>query len=81
MDSVFNAEPTQQVVRDEFGQIITDQEESESQQEVRFVTTLNQDETLVLASIIEKEAAKREDYAKVSAVFHNRLEDVYKRQR
>ena len=74
MDSVFNAEPTQQVVRDEFGQIITDQEEAESQQEVRFVTTLNQDETLVLASIIEKEAAKREDYAKVSAVFHNRLE-------
>ena len=74
VDSVYNAQPTQQVVRDEFGQIITDEQEAQDEQEVQFVTTLNQDETLVLASIIEKEAAKKEDYAKVSAVFHNRLE-------
>ena len=59
---------------DEFGQIITDQDEAESQQEVHFVTTLNQDETLVLASIIEREAGRREDYAKVSAVFITALE-------
>ena len=74
VDSVYNAQPTQQVVRDEFGQIITDEQEAQDEQEIPFVTTLNQDETLVLASIIEKEAAKKEDYAKVSAVFHNRLE-------
>jgi len=31
------------------------------------------DQTVILASMIEKEAASREDYARVSAVFHNRL--------
>lgn len=35
---------------------------------------LNQDQLYILASIIEKEA-KPEDFAKVSAVFHNRLEE------
>ena len=35
---------------------------------------LNQDELYILASIIEKEA-KPDDFAKVSAVFHNRLAD------
>lgn len=37
------------------------------------------DEIITLASIIEKEA-KTEDFAKVSAVFHNRLEDGMKLQ-
>ncbi len=36
-------------------------------------STLNMDQTIVLASMIEKEAKHPEDYAKVSAVFHNRL--------
>ena len=38
-----------------------------------FKTTLSMDETLILASIIEREAGTTSDYAKVSAVFHNRL--------
>ncbi len=38
-----------------------------------FQTTLTMDETIILASIIEKEAANSEDFARVSAVFHNRL--------
>ena len=36
-------------------------------------TGLTMDQTVILASMIEKEAASREDYARVSAVFHNRL--------
>ena len=38
-----------------------------------FQTTLTQDEIIILASIIEREAAKKEDFGKVSAIFHNRL--------
>lgn len=34
---------------------------------------LSMDQLVTLASMIEKEAASRADYAKVSAVFHNRL--------
>ena len=34
---------------------------------------LSMDQTVTLASMIEKEAASKEDYARVSAVFHNRL--------
>ena len=35
---------------------------------------MSMDEVITLASIIEKEAAEIDDFAKVSAVFHNRLE-------
>ena len=35
--------------------------------------TLSMDEIVTLASMIEKEAGNREDYGRVSAVFHNRL--------
>lgn len=38
-----------------------------------FTTTLTQDEIIILASMIEKEAAQKDDFGKVSAVFHNRL--------
>ncbi len=38
-----------------------------------FTTNLTQDEIIILASIIEKEAAQKEDFGKVSAIFHNRL--------
>ena len=41
--------------------------------ESAFTTDLTQDEIIILASIIEKEAAKKEDFGKVSAIFHNRL--------
>lgn len=34
---------------------------------------LSMDQLITLASMIEKEAAKEEDFSKVSAVFHNRL--------
>ena len=36
-------------------------------------SNLNMDQTIILASMIEKEAKLSEDYARVSAVFHNRL--------
>ncbi len=39
----------------------------------RYETGLSMDQTVTLASMIEKEAGNREDYARVSAVFHNRL--------
>ena len=39
----------------------------------KYDSTLTMDQTVTLASMIEKEAANREDYARVSAVFHNRL--------
>ena len=48
-------------------------EASQDVEEGVFVSTLTQDETIILASMIEKEAASTEDMAKVSAVFHNRL--------
>lgn len=38
-----------------------------------FQNELSIDELVTMASMIEKEAANREDYARVSAVFHNRL--------
>ena len=39
---------------------------------------LSMDQIVTLASMIEKEAANRSDYAKVSAVFHNRLKQGWK---
>ena len=39
----------------------------------KYQTTLNMDQTMILASMIEKEASNATDYARVSAVFHNRL--------
>lgn len=39
----------------------------------RFESDLTMDESIILASMIEKEASNKEDYARVSAVFHNRL--------
>ncbi|MEG0986653.1 MAG: endolytic transglycosylase MltG [Clostridia bacterium] len=73
IDAVFN---TPIEIIDEAGNPVVDEENPSdaAEAEVQFVTTLNEDQTIVLASIIEKEAAKKSDYAKVSAVFHNRLE-------
>lgn len=48
--------------------------------ETAFTTDLTQDEIIILASMIEKEAAKKEDFAKVSAIFHNRLAQGMKLQ-
>jgi len=41
-------------------------------------TDMTMDEVLILASVIEKEAGRTEDYGKVSAVFHNRLDAGWK---
>ena len=41
----------------------------------QYENTLPMDDILILASMIEKEAASKEDYAKVSAVFHNRINE------
>lgn len=79
-DAVFNAPPTARVVLDEFGDTVSDENQEfegageTSEEEVLFETTLNADQTIILASIIEREAGRRADYEKVSAVFHNRLE-------
>ena len=43
-----------------------------------FDSTLTMDETIILASMIEKEASNEIDYARVSAVFHNRLKQGWK---
>ena len=47
--------------------------DGELKERERYESSLTEDETLILASLIEKEAADRKDYAKVSAVYHNRL--------
>ncbi len=47
--------------------------ETNSASEGEFVTPLSQDEIIILASIIEKEAAHKDDYSRVSAVLYNRL--------
>jgi UPF0755 protein len=65
-DSVFNTPPTTEIIYDEEGNII---------EQVFYESELTHDQTIILASLIEKEAGKRDDYAKVSAVFHNRLRD------
>ena len=47
--------------------------ESRSTEEGAFVSPLTQDQIIILASIIEKEAAHLEDYGRVSAVLYNRM--------
>lgn len=66
-DGVFNTEPDTEIVYDDEGNVID---------QVLYESKLSHDQTIILASMIEKEAGKREDYAKVSAVFHNRLNQV-----
>jgi UPF0755 protein len=63
-DGVFNTEPDVETVYDEEGNVID---------QVLYESKLTHDQTIILASLIEKEASKKEDYARVSAVFHNRL--------
>lgn len=48
-------------------------ENGEYSQVETYQSNLTMDQFITLASMIEKEAGKTEDYAKVSAVFHNRL--------
>lgn len=48
-------------------------ENGEYSQVETYQSDLTMDQFITLASMIEKEAGKTEDYSKVSAVFHNRL--------
>ncbi len=64
-DGVFNTEPATETVYDEEGNVID---------QVLYESKLTHDQTIILASLIEKEASTKEDYARVSAVFHNRLD-------
>lgn len=61
---------------DRFKEVISMKKEGEEQtyQERAAELGWSIDDVVTLASIIEKEASKAEDYAKVSAVFHNRLD-------
>lgn len=53
-------------------------ENGEYSQVESYQSDLTMDQYIILASMIEKEAAKSEDYARVSAVFHNRLKQGWK---
>lgn len=65
VDKVFY--PTGDIIYDENGSLV-DQEPEE-----RYNSQLTQEQIVILASMIEREAGKKADYSKVSAVFHNRL--------
>ena len=53
-------------------------EEGAYQEVETYDSDLTMDEMFILASMIEKEAANETDYARVSAVFHNRLKMGWK---
>ncbi len=54
-------------------EIVYNEDGEPIEENVPYESPLNEQETIILASIIEKEAAVKSDYAKVSAVFHNRI--------
>ena len=68
VDDVFYAESTQYYADEEgvFHEVET------------YKHDLTMDEVIIMASMIEKEAATRSDYGKVAAVFHNRLAQGWK---
>lgn len=74
---VFSTASEESLLRTLLGQteVVMDRLYSESIEETEgsYVTTLTQDQIIILASIIEKEAATRDDFGRVSAVLHNRL--------
>ncbi|MGI6173328.1 MAG: endolytic transglycosylase MltG [Christensenellales bacterium] len=73
LDDVFTAPAIEDVQYNEYGEIVNADGEV-IEEEIPFETTLSRDQTIILASLIEKEAGRARDYAKISAVFHNRLE-------
>lgn len=68
VDDVFYADNTQ---------YYTDEEGNYHEVET-YDSKLTMDQSIVLASMIEKEAGNKADYAKVSAVFHNRMNKGWK---
>lgn len=72
-NNVFNSAPNVEMVYDEDGNRLDENGNIMTEDPEVYETTLTNEQTIVLASIIEKEAGKKADYKKVSAVFHNRL--------
>lgn len=72
-DRVFNTEPVFDSVVDEAGNKLDSDGNIITEEPPLYESTLTRDQTIILASMIEKEAGKVADYRKVSAVFHNRL--------
>ncbi len=74
-DRVFDTEnpPEFEVTRNESGEMIDADGNVLTEKPEEFKSTLTKDQTIILASIIEKEAGALTDYRKVSAVLHNRL--------
>lgn len=73
-DAVFNQEPTFETTIDEDGNELDEDGNIVTEQPELYTSQLTRDQTIILASLIEKEAGRTQDYRKVSAVFHNRLE-------
>ncbi|MDL2206736.1 endolytic transglycosylase MltG [Eubacteriales bacterium OttesenSCG-928-N13] len=73
-DQVFNQEPAFAITVDEAGNRLDDDGNIMTEDPLLFETTLTRDQTIILASLIEKEAGRTADFRKVAAVFHNRLQ-------
>ena len=73
LNEVFGDDVEFEVMLNENGEMIDSDGNVLSEPPVEYETTLSQDQTIILASIIEKEAGSTGDYRKVSAVLHNRL--------
>ena len=73
LDRVFNTDPEFEVTRDENGDIVDRDGNILDEPPPEYSTTLTRDQTIILASVIEKEAGTTADYRRVSAVLHNRL--------
>lgn len=73
-DSVLTSGPPTEIVVDEEGNRLDSEGNIMTDEPAVFETPLNMAQTIILASVIEKEAGKTADFDKVSAVFHNRLQ-------
>lgn len=69
VDNAFYGGNDPQVAYDENGNIVDVDDPASA-----YTSPLTQEQAVVLASVIEREAGKKDDYAKVAAVFLNRLE-------
>ena len=75
IDGVFNSDVDFEAMYNENGDMVDKDGNVLSEPPKQFETTLSHDQSVILASIIEKEAGAVNDYRRVSAVLHNRLAD------